>query len=84
MVALSHADLARFFGALDRRLPCPSKIILTGGSEALLLGGQRPTGDIDFDLVVTDRYTRFWSDIEAAIAAFRRAAGIPTVLSPES
>lgn len=76
MVALSHADLTRFFGALDRRLPCPGKIILTGGSEALLLGGQRPTGDIDFGLVVADRYTRFWSDIEAAIAAASVAARV--------
>ncbi len=69
MPALTRADLSRFTAALARRLPCPVKLTLTGGSEALLLGGNRPTGDIDFELTVSGRSERFWADIETAVAA---------------
>jgi hypothetical protein len=69
MPALTRADLSRFVAALARRLPCPAKLVLTGGVEAFLLGGTRPTGDLDFELMVPKRYERLWGDVEAAVAA---------------
>lgn len=72
MTALKRADLSKFFAALARRLPSPALLILTGGSEAMLLGGRRPTGDIDFGLVVSNRHSATLSEIEAAIAAAAR------------
>jgi hypothetical protein len=35
MKPLTRADLDRFFRALADRLPCPVRIVLTGGGEAL-------------------------------------------------
>jgi len=52
------------------------RLVLTGGSEALLLGGSRPTGDIDFGLVVAPRYASSWREIETAIAAAAEEAGV--------
>ena len=34
----------------------------------MLLGGRRPTGDVDFGLVLAERYARFWPQVEAAVA----------------
>jgi len=64
--ALGPADLSRFFSALARRLSFPGRIVLTGGCEAMLLGGTRPTGDIDFGVVASEER---WPEIEAAILA---------------
>ena len=58
MRALTRRDLSRFLRTFARQLPCPTTLILTGGSEALVLGGTRPTGDVDFGLVV--RSQRRW------------------------
>lgn len=76
MPTLSLADLARFFNALARRLPCPVKLVLTGGSEAMLLGGRRPTGDLDFGLSVPRRHKPSWAEIEAAVVAAARDTSV--------
>lgn len=76
MASLSRADLTKFFLALARRLPCRVRLILTGGSEAMLLGGHRPTADVDFGLKVGDRESRFWPEIEGAVAAAAHETGV--------
>jgi hypothetical protein len=76
MDRLTHADLDRFLRSLARRLPCPVRLVLTGGGEAMLLGGTRPTGDLDFALVVAERFEAHWPAIEAAVTAARDDAGI--------
>ncbi len=83
MTALSHADINKFFSALARRLSSPAKLILTGGSEAMLLGGRRPTGDLDFSLVMSDRTPALSSQVEAAIAAASRKAGVAVQYSTD-
>lgn len=65
MEALTERKLNRFFEELARRIPCRVKIVLTGGSEAMVLGGSRVTGDIDFGVSI--RAKRFWPDVERAI-----------------
>ncbi|MGH7963246.1 MAG: hypothetical protein ACRERD_15705 [Candidatus Binatia bacterium] len=76
MAVLTPTELSHFFAALARQLPCPAKLILTGGSEAMLLGGRRPTGDVDFGLRVAQRYVGDWPEVERAIAAAATAAGV--------
>jgi hypothetical protein len=66
---LTAADLAGFLDTLARRLPCPAKIILTGGAEAMILGGSRPTGDIDFGITLRSRDEHQWARVEAAVSA---------------
>ena len=83
MTALRHADLNRFFSALARRLPSPTKLILTGGCEAMLLGGRRPTGDLDFSFVTSDRKPALFSMVEAAIAAAAQEAGVAVQYSTD-
>ena len=81
--ALGRRDLARFFEAFARRLPCPAKLILTGGTEALLLGGRRPTGDVDFGLVLSGKEMRWWPEVESAVAAAAREAGVAVQYSTD-
>jgi hypothetical protein len=76
MKPLARADLDRFLRALAGRLPCPVRLVLTGGGEALLLGGVRPTGDLDFQLVVGAHRAASLPEIEAAIGAAAAEAGI--------
>lgn len=42
----------------------------------MLLGGRRPTGDVDFGLSVSPRHGGFWPEIEAAVAAAANEAGV--------
>lgn len=77
MTALARADLDRFFRSLAGRLSCPVRLILTGGGEALLLGGARPTGDLDFGIVVAPRYDEQWPAVERAIGDASAETGIP-------
>jgi hypothetical protein len=77
-MVLTRADLGRFLSALSRRLPCPAALVLTGGGEALLLGGTRPTGDVDFGLALAPGRGRHLAAVEAAIA---EAAPAPPCMS---
>ncbi len=74
MAALRRVDVERFFRSLARSVPVEVTLVLTGGSEAMLLGGRRPTADIDFG--VATRSTARWAEIEAAIADAARAARV--------
>src|SRR5438034_1055496 len=47
----------------------PARCTLTGGSEAMLLGGTRPTGDLDFELALPPGCARLWRAVEEAVAA---------------
>jgi len=76
MPRLAPADLDHFLRGLARRLPCPVRLVLTGGAEALVLGGIRPTEDVDFALVVAERFDAHWPAVEAAVAAARDDAAI--------
>src|SRR5207302_1052684 len=81
--ALGRRDLARFFEAFARPLPCRARLILTGGTEALLLGGRRPTGDVDFGLVLSGKDVQWWPEVESAVAAAAREAGVAVQYSTD-
>jgi len=69
---LTRADLRRFFVVLAAALPCRVRLILTGGGAALVLGGTRPTGDIDFGIVTAGPL----DDVETAIAHAVEQTGV--------
>jgi len=73
---LARADLTRFLAALARRLPCPATVVLTGGAEAMLLGGSRPTGDVDFGLSLSAPRERFLPAVQAAVGAAAAETGL--------
>jgi len=81
--ALTRTDLARFLAAVACRLPCPAKIVLTGGTEAMLFGGSRPTGDVDFGLTVSARFRSHWPGVEKAVNAAAREVGIAVQYSSD-
>lgn len=83
MAVLTHADLGKFFTVLARRLPCPVKLIITGGIEAMLLGGTRPTGDIDFGLVVSKQQSKYMSEIEAELGAAAKQVSVAVQYSTD-
>jgi hypothetical protein len=76
---LTVAELVRFLRATARRLPGRTRFILTGGVEAMLLGGTRPTGDVDFGVVAAGRL----DEIEAAIQAAASEAGLAVQYSTD-
>ncbi len=76
MRPLARADLTRFLAALARRLPCPATVVLTGGAEAMLLGGSRPTGDVDFGLSLSAPRERFLPAVQAAVGAAAAETGL--------
>ena len=47
---MKKKDVDRFFSELSREWSHPTRILLIGGGEALLLGGARPTLDVDFEV----------------------------------
>lgn len=47
---MTPKDLERFFEDLASRWPHPTTILLTGGAGAFVLGGSRPTDDVDFEV----------------------------------
>jgi hypothetical protein len=79
MTTLRRADLKKFFSALASRLPYPAKLVLTGGGEAMLLGGSRPTGDVDFSVVMPV----LSSEVERAIAEAAQATGVAVQYSTD-
>jgi hypothetical protein len=83
MQPLQRADVDRFLRALADRVPCPAKVILTGGCEALLLGGQRATGDLDIGIELSERYRRRGPEVEDAVAAAAAALGLAVQYSSD-
>jgi len=83
MAALRRVDLDKFFSSLARHLPSAAKLTLTGGGEAMLLGGSRPTGDLDFSLAMSDGDPVLSSEVEAAVAMASREAGVAVQYSTD-
>lgn len=83
MTALKRTDLEAFFSALARRLLSPATLILTGGGEAMLLGGRRPTGDLDFSIKFPGRKRDISPELETAIGAAAQEAGVAVQYSAD-
>ncbi len=79
MPELTQETVNAYFVALARRTPCRLKVILTGGAQAMLLGGVRPTLDIYFGLllrVAPEEKETLWEQVETVVAEAARESGV--------
>lgn len=53
--SLKRKDIDLFFKTLSKEWPYSAEILLVGASVALIIGGERPTLDIDFEVSVTSK-----------------------------
>jgi hypothetical protein len=67
MRSLTARDLDRFLKALAARIPVRARIIVTRGIEARILGGTRPTADIDFGLVLRPADEHAYPELEEVV-----------------
>lgn len=81
---MNQNQIDKFFQALSQRLKEVTtgkiKIILTGAAAGILLGGNRPSIDIDFDLNCNKRYLK---DVEDAIKQTSDITGIAVNFSED-
>jgi hypothetical protein len=57
-------EIDTFFSELDKRVKFPLQVILTGGAAGILMGVNRVTNDIDFEVHL--RASRGWEQLEQA------------------
>ena len=63
-------DVDHFFRTLSHHWNRPLDILLLGGTAALLMGGNRPTMDIDFEFHITRK--QMWGEFENAVKKTER------------
>jgi len=71
----SLAELEQFWERLAAVWPHPTTVYLTGGAAALVLGGARPTRDIDFEVQFHSPRPN-WEAFASAVDAVSQATGI--------
>jgi len=76
---MRQKELFRFFEVLSKQWKKAADILLLGGAASLLMGGGRPTLDIDFEVVLTAK--RNWSDFEQAVQRTQQETGIAAQFS---
>lgn len=67
-------DIDNFFSELSKVYKSKAEIILTGGAAAAILGGVRPTLDIDFEVKLAN--PKEWETFQQAITATAKKTGI--------
>ncbi len=70
---MKKSDVNHFFTLLAQKTKNPLKIYLTGGVAAWLMGGNRPTEDIDFAL---QNFHDSWEKIEQLVREVSQQTGI--------
>ncbi len=73
---MNAKDVDRFFTRLSRAYPHPARVWILGGAAALLMGGTRPTMDIDFEVKLDASGEKPWNDFTAAIDTVQAETGI--------
>ena len=72
---LKPQDVERFFQELSLHWKRPTRVLLIGGAGALLMGGVRPTMDVDFEVQFLSRGGS-WEPFEEAVRKVREGTGI--------
>lgn len=75
---MTERQIVRFFEMLADELPARVRIIVTGAAAAALWGAARPSLDIDFSVEWMPGSRREWAELERAIEAASKRAGIQT------
>lgn len=70
---MTPQQIDRFFRVLAKHLAHPATVILTGAAAGSLMGGVRPSRDIDFAVRIPPRR---WAEVEAAAQMAMRETGI--------
>lgn len=76
---MQNQDIDKFFILLSKKLSKPVRVILVGGAASLLLGGTRPTHDIDF--AIDGKNTHH--EIEEGIKEAEKKTGIVSEYSED-
>lgn len=79
---MRRKDIEGFFEVLARKWPSGTKVILTGGTASLLMGGKRPTLDIDFEVAFRSKRPG-WAAFEKAVRETEKETGISAQFSEE-
>ena len=66
----------RFFRLASREYPGKARVYLLGGAAAILMGGSRPTLDIDFEADLGKAGQKAWNSFDAAIQKAQEETGI--------
>jgi hypothetical protein len=72
---LKPQDVKRFFQELSRQWRHPTRLLLIGGAGALLMGGARPTMDVDFEVQFLSTEGS-WELFEEAVRKVTEETGI--------
>ncbi len=72
---MKSQDVNRFFQELSRQWRYPTRVLLIGGAGALLMGGARPTLDVDFEAQFLSTEGS-WEPFEEAVRKVSEKTGI--------
>ena len=72
---MKRAQIDRFFHELSKKWKFNTRILLLGGAEALILGGTRPTLDVDFEVQFRARGAS-WEEFGGAVQEVSAKTGI--------
>ena len=72
---MKREDVGRFFSELSKRWTIPTEILLLGGAGALVMGGNRPTMDVDFEVHIRSRAAS-WEAFARVVAGVSEKTGI--------
>ncbi|MBI3332524.1 MAG: hypothetical protein HYZ93_00325 [Candidatus Omnitrophica bacterium] len=72
---MTRREVEEFFHELSREWKRPARILLIGGAGALMMGGSRPTSDVDFEVRILSRGD-FWEEFSAKVREVSARTGI--------
>ena len=72
---MKKQDLKRFFVELSKEWKHPAAILLIGGGGALVMGGVRPTLDVDFEVKFRSKVSS-WDGFQEAVRRVSAKTGI--------
>jgi hypothetical protein len=83
MLKLKLEDIDSFFTCLSKKWPHPTRIIISGGAASLVMGGRRPTLDIDFEVDFSKAKNVSKEEFQEAIKKTMEATAIKAQFSED-
>jgi hypothetical protein len=73
---MNPKEIERFFKGVDKDFKTHAVIYLTGAAGGSLMGGVRPSMDIDFAVELKKKDARAWEDLAAAVERNKLLSGV--------